>query len=262
MDKQHPTPLEALTGGNTSGTVYKANNTIRKRWTPATPSIHQYLHHLHTHNISVPQPLGQDENNHQILEYIPGTPALEMPPLSLETLHSIGALIRQIHDASKSFIPAPGAIWETAIQAPGSELICHNDLAPWNLIIDNEKFVFIDWDASASSTVLWDLAYATTSFCLLDISLSAELSAKKLSAFIQGYGADNSLRSQLPEAMKKRVQAMFDLLYSSFQTGNEPWATMYQQGHGEHWAGVCKYVAEHQKVWEQALDPRKAISLP
>lgn len=65
----------------------------------------------------------------------------------------IGSMVRAIHDASESFVPSPDAQWTTAIPAPGDDLICHNDLAPWNLMI-GDRWAFIDWDAAAPSTRL------------------------------------------------------------------------------------------------------------
>jgi thiamine kinase-like enzyme len=57
-------------------------------------------------------------------------------------------LVRAVHDASAAYEPDSDSTWITPIPAPGAELICHNDLAPWNLLI-GDRWVFIDWDAAA-----------------------------------------------------------------------------------------------------------------
>ncbi|MGK3955289.1 hypothetical protein ACLKOZ_03765 [Arthrobacter sp. R4] len=57
----------------------------------------------------------------------------------------------------------------------------------------------------------------------------------------------------LPAAMAKRTAAMFDLLKSLDETGVQPWADMYVNGHGEHWRSAAHYVARNQAIWEQAL---------
>ena len=53
--------------------------------------------------------------------------------------------------------------------------------------------------------------------------------------------------------MAKRTAAMFNLLKSSNETGFQPWADMYVNGHGEHWRAAAQYVVRNQEAWEQAL---------
>ena len=49
------------------------------------------------------------------------------------------------------------------------------------------------------------------------------------------------------------TKAMHDLLRGSHETGFEPWASMYVEGHGEHWAGTTRFVTEHEDLWRGAL---------
>lgn len=130
--------------------------------------------------------------------------------------------------------------------------MCHNDLAPWILIM-GERWVFIDWDAAGPSTRLWDLAYAAQSFGVLFDGQPVDEAALRLRAFVDGYGADAALRKALPAAMAKRTVAMYKLLKSSHETGFQPWADMYVNGHGEHWRAAADYVLRNQAAWEQAL---------
>ncbi|MFM9500639.1 phosphotransferase, partial [Streptomyces galilaeus] len=88
-------------------------------------------------------------------------------------------------------------VWDSAIAAPGAELVCHNDLAPWNLIV-GERWVFIDADAAAPSTRLWDLAYAAQAFTLNDPGRDPAAASADLAAFVEGYDADAEVRRLLP----------------------------------------------------------------
>lgn len=243
---------EALAGGNAGGTVVRIGDTVRKLWTAATPSVVSFVQHLRESGVDAPAPLGRDDEGRQVQEFVPGRLAMDADPLTLSELHRVGEMVRAIHDASAAFVPPPGAVWETAIPAPGVELVCHNDLAPWNLIV-GDRWLFIDWDASAPSTRLWDLAYAAQAFTLNDPACAPEDSARALAAFVDGYGADESLRDDLPTEMGRRTQAMYDLLHSSNRAGREPWATMYETGHGAHWQAVTRYVTTHRDAWARAL---------
>ncbi|WP_306233366.1 phosphotransferase [Agrococcus beijingensis] len=241
-----------LPGGDASGSVVRVASTIRKAWTPATPSVHAFMVALGNAGVDVPEPLGRDDRGRQILELVPGRLAHEAAPLTRSELHRVGAMVRQIHDASQLCEPSAAMRWEVAIAAPGDELICHNDLAPWNLVI-GDRWVFIDWDGAGPSTRLWDLAYAAQSFTLNDVTQPPEVAAPRLAAFADGYRADRDLREGLPSAMTTRVAAMHDLLEASHRTGTQPWGAMFADGHGEQWGAVRDYVERHEASWAAAL---------
>lgn len=161
-------------------------------------------------------------------------------------------MIREIHDASAQYAPPDDAVWRTAIPAPGSELVCHNDLAPWNLVL-GERWVFIDWDAAAPSTRIWDLAYAAQAFTLSNVGRGADLAGADLAALVGGYRADAAMRRALPQAIEERTAAMLALLERASSTGEEPWASMCASGHGAHWSRAFHYVRAHRTVWARAL---------
>ncbi|WP_353828863.1 phosphotransferase [Agromyces sp. SYSU T0242] len=245
-----------LDGGNASGPVVRIGETVRKAWSDATPHVHAFLDAVRAAGVDAPAPRGRDEQGRQVLEFVPGRLAMDAVPLTRDDLHRVGAMVRAIHDASAPFVPEPDATWECAIPAPAGDLVCHNDLAPWNLVV-GERWVFIDWDAAAPSTRLWDLAYAAQAFTLGDVGRSPQDAGRDLAAFVDGYAADRSLREALPTAMAQRSAAMLELLRSGHESGEEPWGSMYVDGHGDHWAAVTRYVAAHRARWARALQAER-----
>lgn len=250
---EHGGPDEVrLTGGNATGALVRSGDTVRKPWLAQTERTAAYQNGLRRKGIDVPRHLGRDALGRQVVEYVPGELAIDRAPLDDAAVHRVGRLIRTIHDASADLLVPDD--WPVLLPADGADLICHNDLATWNLIIDGERLVFIDWDGAGPSTVLWDLAYAAISFAHLFPDAAVDASADRLAEFLAGYRADESLRKALPETMIRRSAAMHDLLARAHGTGGQPWADMYVEGHGEHWQATTEFIARHQRAWVQACD--------
>jgi Ser/Thr protein kinase RdoA (MazF antagonist) len=243
---------QELAGGNASGRVVRVGNTVRKPWLENSAAVQDYLAVLRSSGVDVPQPLGRDDDGRSVVEFVEGVLALEELPLTQDDLLRVGRMIRRIHDASEAVVIPDTDAWNMLLPTEDPDLMCHNDLAPWNLV-RGERWVFIDWDGAGPSTRLWDLAYAAQSFGMLIQGQPVEDAAARLRAVVDGYQADEPLRRALPAAMAQRTGAMFNLLESSHQAGVQPWADMYVNGHGEHWRGAAQYVRQHQSAWEQAL---------
>lgn len=244
---------EVLAGGNASGSVVRIGDTVRKPWSEASPSVGHFVSALRAAGVDAPEHRGRDGQGRQVTEFVPGTLAIAGAPLTAADLRRVGAMIREIHDASARYAPPIDATWRTAIAAPGADLVCHNDLAPWNLVI-GDRWVFIDWDAAAPSTRLWDLAYAAQAFALSDAGRDPADASRDLAALVDGYQADDTMRRELPRAMEERTAAMLALLEGARATGEEPWASMHASGHGDHWSRALRYVREHRAVWARTLD--------
>ncbi|MGI9822093.1 phosphotransferase [Agromyces sp. Marseille-Q5079] len=243
-----------LHGGNATTGVVRVGSTVRKPWTSSTEAVVKFVSSLVDAGIDAPLPLGRDERGRQIIEFVPGQLAEDAGPLSLADLTRVGRMVREIHDASEGLSSSDTA-WEILIPSRGTpNLICHNDLAPWNLII-GDRWVFIDWDGAGPSNRVWDLAYAAQAFTLNDATEAPAHAAERLRAFIDGYGADQTLRAQLPRVMAERAAAMHDLLRAAHETDRQPWSTMYLAGHGAHWRAAADYVSRNRAVWETALVP-------
>lgn len=243
------TPLE---GGNASEAVLRVGQTVRKPWLATSEAVQAYTSALVDAGLDLPRPRGRDEQGRQVIEYVPGALAMDAPALSLSELARVGRMVRQIHDASADVPLDPTVAWDPLIPAPAQELLCHNDLAPWNLVI-GERWVFIDWDGASPSTRSWDLAYAAQAFTLNDTTEEPSAAAVRLAAFVDGYDADRQLRTELPQTMRQRTFAMYQMLETAHASGREPWGSMFTSGHGQHWRDVTAYVRQHESLWRSAL---------
>lgn len=167
-----PNEEQQLTGGFITSSVTRRGDTVRRTPGAWSPTVHAWLAHLTARGETMaPRPMELDEaNGVEVLSYLHGTVPSggASPPYlwSAQTLRAVAGLIRRFHDASLGFVAPDDARWQPTVAYPGGgEVICHNDLAPWNTVFINERPAgFIDWDLAAPGPRLWDVAFALWHF--------------------------------------------------------------------------------------------------
>ena len=254
----HRDPVESiLSGGNSSAVVSRVGNTTRRPTNPWSHSVDSLLLHFEDMGLDcVPRPLGYDDQKRQMLSFAEGYVSDDPSDLDIGRLVLIGLVIREPHDASESFVSPPDAVWNVLIAPDKEELICHNDLAPWNLVRSSTALTFIDWDGAGPSSRLADLAYAAHGFVPFapEANMSDETAARRLAALISGYGLDTSDRARLAHMLGPRVRSMYELLRDCHEKGIKPWSRLWLEGHGEVWLAHATYVEERSEVWADALN--------
>ena len=92
--------VQSLPGGNVADSVVRIGTTVRKPVSKATAAVEALLDHLAAAGFdAAPRSLGRDEQGRQVLEFIPGTMADELPAVTNPELHRLGLLIRRLHDS-------------------------------------------------------------------------------------------------------------------------------------------------------------------
>lgn len=248
-----------LDGGNMNSGVVRVGDTVRRPAGPWTPAVHALLTHLHAAGFhGAPRPLGIDERGREVLTFIPGTVAWpgDFRLLAGDSqLRRVACLIREFHDAVAGFTAPPGAVWQALIQADGDEIIAHHDLAPWNLIIGDRQWAFVDWDVCAPGTRLWDLAYAMHGFVPLSANpaFQRDDATRRLRLIADAYGLTGQQRLGIIPLLARRTRAMHAFLAQQAAQGNQPWAQLWQDGHGDAWHADTSYITRRERQWHQAL---------
>lgn len=156
------TEREVLTGGGMN-IVERIGDRVHRPAGPWTPTVHRLLAHLRSRGIDwVPRAHGVDGHGREVLDFLPGeSPDHPMPAWlwSDELLREAGRRLRRLHDATLDFDRA-GAVWRMPAHNP-AEVICHNDFAPYNFVVDAQHRLtgIIDFDTSSPGPRVWDLAY-------------------------------------------------------------------------------------------------------
>lgn len=248
-----------LRGGNMSGGVVRVGGTVRRPAGPWTPAVHALLTYLHEAGFrGAPRPLGIDDQGREVLTFIPGMIAWPDHFSLLDDdrpLRRAVRLIREFHDAVAGFTPPPGARWQSLVPADGNEIIAHHDLAPWNLVINDGQWAFIDWDTAAPGTRLWDLAYAMHGFAPLSADPATQRADadRRLRLIADTYDLTEGQRLDIVPLLARRTQAMHDFLAAQAAHGAQPWARLWREGHGGAWEADTRYIAGREQAWHQAL---------
>ena len=190
-----------------------------------------------------------------MLEYVQGDVSMpfQAPDPLTSAMQRIGRLLRDLHDASAEYIPPDDAVWSIVIPADRCDLLVHHDAAPWNLVVNPDRWVLIDWDATAPGSRLWDLAYAAHGFIPLAPGTSPSSAGRLLAAVADGYGLTGEQRVELSDLLAPLIWSMHRLLAHGHSNRIEPWARLWSQGHGETWRADAEYVEQHYGFFLAAL---------
>ncbi len=176
---------EVLQGGvANAGSVRRVGDEVVRPSNTHSATIHALLRHVRAQGFrGVPAPRRLDADGREWLDYIPGdVPIPPFPTWSLAdgVLASTAVLIRGFHDATVSFVPPPGATWDTELADPrGGMVVCHNDVCPENVVYrEGIAVALLDFDFAAPGRRAFDLAAFACMCVPLDDPLDAARSGR------------------------------------------------------------------------------------
>jgi Phosphotransferase enzyme family len=198
---------------------------------------------------------GIDEQGREVLDYIEGEvvyPDHVDRIASDAALAEVASVIRRFHDAASSFTESRGYVWSDRGSDPAGpkEILCHNDLAPWNLVCSSEgRWVFIDWDLAAPGRRSWDLAWALLSFVPLmpDSNLDDVRTRQRIAVFRSSYGVE--FPEDVLSVAVERCRREADLIYRLGAAGEMPYTRLLEEGHGEIWSAAAAHIASRSSRW-------------
>jgi hypothetical protein len=253
---------EVLSGGNTHDAIVRIGGTVRRPTGPWTPGVHALLSHLAERGFDgAPGVHGIDERGREVLDFVEGDVVHPDHDSLLEpdvALADVAALIRRFHDAVESFTPRAPFAWSDRGGDPAGplEIVCHNDLAPWNLVHGRDgRWVFIDWDLAAPGRRSWDLAWALLAMVPLmpGGDFSDERLVERISLFRATYGCDAFPDDVLAVAVERCAREA-DLIDRRGAAGEPPYDRLLRDGHREIWHAAASHIDAHRPEWQSALN--------
>lgn len=229
---------ERLEGGNVSEVV-RLGDTVRRPWQPWSAAVQALLRHLEAAGFTgAPRALGRDAQGREVLQFVSGdVPCYPLPPYARTdgALLDAAHLLRDYHEATRGFVPPAGAMWHGAASGP-AEVVCHNDLAPYNTVyVGGRPVAWIDFDSAAPGPRLWDVVHAAYRFVPLEGEARAAAqwpdNRRRLRLFADAYGLNTAERGAFADTLVQRVEAMADWLRRGAADPGSAQARLVRGGH-------------------------------
>lgn len=240
--------------------VRRRGDAVHRPGSPAAPSIHRLLQHLHDQGFhGAPEPRGFDEQGNEVLSYLDGQVPTPLTPelRGHDLLCSAARLLRQLHDASATFPLHPDDRWLLPARHP-VEVTCHGDAAPYNCVVKDGQVVgLIDFDTAHPGPRDWDVAYAIYRFAPLQGPANPESfgtpseQAQRAVAFCRAYGT--GVGAGVVDVVADRLQALIDFMRAQAGQGNEAFRRHLAAGHAELYEADITYLRDHRDTFHAAF---------
>ncbi|HEU4600060.1 MAG TPA: phosphotransferase [Solirubrobacterales bacterium] len=244
---------QQLDGGNVSR-VWRVGDTVRKPRAAWDIGVQALLGHLEETGFDgAPRALGTDECGRSIVSFITGeAPDYPMPAYVWhdDTLAAVARLLRAYHDATVGFSAPPAAGWQGRRPPGVAEVVCHNDVAPYNMVFRGGRPVaLIDFDMAAPGPRVWDAAYAAYRFVPLGVPAddAPGEQGRRLALFMRSYAATFEVE-ELLDAVVARLAALTEFMHERAAAGEASFARHLAEGDAEIYQRDAQYISEQRDL--------------
>jgi hypothetical protein len=254
-----------LLGGNTS-TVVRVGETVRRSSGPWTPAVHALLRHLELVGFTgSPRALGVDERGREVLSYLPGEcGSYPLGPdwVTDEAMVAVAQMLRMFHDAQYGFRPTATAVWRSfGPPPPDTEVICHHDAAPHNVVWRPDgTLALIDFDLSSPGARIYDVAYAAWTWVPLFSDRDSYTLGwrnpdrpRRLRLFADAYGLVPRDRQRLVRTIRKRIVDHVEGIKRMAMAGDPAFVRIVHKGHLRRPMRDLRLIDYERHILEYAL---------
>lgn len=253
---------ERFSDGNMADVVRIGDRVHKQRgtWWDAT---RQVLDHLAAQNFAwSPRVLAEGDDLVELSFIAGSTIPADLTGASDEgVLREIGKRARELHDALDGFQLAPGTAFVPWPVRPEEELIiCHNDLSPWNTVMENGAFRgFIDWDLVSKATREWELAWMCWRWAPIYPSggrtgSTATQQAVRCRILLEAYGLDAIRRDGFVDLIDQRMRCGVDVVEQLGAEGVPGFDRLLATG--MHLSGLddSAWFNDHREIFQRAIE--------
>jgi hypothetical protein len=227
-------PGQPLPGGNLSGVV-RRGALVERATGPWSPAVHALLRHLAARGFAGAPRVHGVAAGRELLSFIEGAADDDALLTDDRALEQLARLIRRLHDAAADFVAPDAAAWQV-VGPPPHEVICHNDIAPYNIVCrDGMPQALIDFDVAGPGPRAWDIAYALYRCVPLDpreaarVGCALPAAARRIACFCAAYGS--AADEPLLQLVELRLHALCLHLIRQACAGVPAYRQMLADGH-------------------------------